>query len=173
MNINFKIGDWVESDYGVNCIISISKGIYLLDNMSWCLEEEMTPVCQFAKNEPVKISEDGESYERMSEEKFYSYDPLLSSPYLVINVNGDIHNYQYCKAYKQPEYVPYIEPELNWIGKEVIVKDVNYITKISGISQNLIGNWFITFNNLLPMDLQRCLNDITWFDNTPFGLKLD
>ena len=139
-------------------------------------------VCEFIKNQEVEISANGECYGRGHKEKFYGYDGSLEKPYLTIDKDGDIMNWQHCRAI-QPKYEAYHKFDSEWIGKKVVLKTSKDHDSIQTILGTDIPNCDLPDRIYLRNDFNNAINCIsnwnerlfkiaTWKNGKTFGEEI-
>lgn len=124
----FKVGDWVKGKEGsffdnkVLQVVDIINDNLVFANHEGCLKSYCAElVCEFTKDQEVEISADGKGYFSDYKVNFYGYDGSLEKPYLTIDKDGDITNWNCCRAIKK--YEPYTEFDPTWIGKDICYND--------------------------------------------------
>ena len=129
-------------------------GYGILDE--WCID-----IPDFVKGQEIETSDNKKWW---IEKIFYSYDSSLEFPYLTKSMCGSINSFKYARAI-EPKYVPYKEPKLEWIGKEV--KDgFGDLLEITSIGKPFV---VLEDDNNIPFDY--LLKHFQWSDGTPCGEK--
>jgi len=177
----FKVGDWVRCNLeksneryfeGVRQITGKQGMAYCVDSKYVYMANELYLVCGFVKGQDIEASV--EYISSWFKGEFYSYDPTLIKPFLILRKDGTITNCIYARTI-EPEYKPYSEPKLEWINeqKTIKAKGIDGFHTIYGC-EKLYNNWIILIRDNETNDedivsLLQMFNCWEWQDNSPCG----
>ena len=139
---------------------------------------------ELIKGKRYEVS-NNEDFLNSKERIFDSYDEGFQEPYRCIDcMFEDEYENKFCietDTWKylreiQPKYKPYTEPKLEWIGKEILVKD--WISKeiikntITGFNKLSDGTYLVLLSKGFNRDFKQMLDSVTELDGTPFGKEV-